>query len=437
MAEKSFKVKNSLVVKDVEIDPSGATSSQVLAYDGSKFTPSTPLTLSSSNPQDLGSVSAGVSTSASRSDHVHPTTGLAVLGSTNAFTVGGHTITNAAAGTVPLTITAASGQTANVQEWKNNAGNLIGVLSNIGAFTAINPTASNNARASTLVSTAGLSGASTSVYMGVYPSATASSRYGWIEAGDAGGNRNVIINPNLGGRLGVAETSPSATFHVTALPGGGTIGAIVKANSSQSVSIQEWRSSNDTVLARINQQGFLGVGGIPNGVIYGTANALADTVQTNRSTSSTTGVFTSLRVRSTTSGDMTNGFGTALVFQIMDNANIEQSSAAICAIREANSDIKGALLFQINNSFGLIEKARLGSDGAFLVNSTSSSMGSSGTGAQFGVISDGPGYVPIVSRAAVAQTANLHEWQDSGGNVLAKIDSVGNAQFVSIDGGSA
>ena len=39
MAEKSFRVKNSIVVKDVEIDPSGASNNQVLKYNGTKFVP--------------------------------------------------------------------------------------------------------------------------------------------------------------------------------------------------------------------------------------------------------------------------------------------------------------------------------------------------------------------------------------------------------------
>lgn len=39
MAEKSFRVKNSIVVKDVEIDPAGAATNQVLKYDGTKFVP--------------------------------------------------------------------------------------------------------------------------------------------------------------------------------------------------------------------------------------------------------------------------------------------------------------------------------------------------------------------------------------------------------------
>ena len=44
------------------------------------------------------------------------------LGSANAFTVGGHTITNAATGVVPLTIKAASGQTGNLTVWQDSTG---------------------------------------------------------------------------------------------------------------------------------------------------------------------------------------------------------------------------------------------------------------------------------------------------------------------------
>ena len=51
MANKDFIVKNSLIVGDtatingVQIDPSGATSNQVLKFDGSKFAPASDITV--------------------------------------------------------------------------------------------------------------------------------------------------------------------------------------------------------------------------------------------------------------------------------------------------------------------------------------------------------------------------------------------------------
>jgi hypothetical protein len=53
------------------------------------------------------------------------------------------------------------------------------------------------------------------------------------------------------------------------------------------------------------------------------------------------------------------------------------------------------------------------------------------------VFGSNAGAVQMRVRGASAQTANLQEWQNSSGTVLAKVDASGNAQFVSIDGGSA
>jgi len=39
MADKSFKVKNSIVIKGIEIDPFGATNDQALVFNGTKFSP--------------------------------------------------------------------------------------------------------------------------------------------------------------------------------------------------------------------------------------------------------------------------------------------------------------------------------------------------------------------------------------------------------------
>lgn len=64
--------------------------------------------LGSAAPLALGTAAAGVAASASREDHVHPTTGLARLGAANAFTVGGHTITSPTRGALTFTTNASS-----------------------------------------------------------------------------------------------------------------------------------------------------------------------------------------------------------------------------------------------------------------------------------------------------------------------------------------
>ena len=58
----------------------------------------------------------------------------AVLGSANSFTVGGHTITAESAAIIPLRINGASGQTGNLQEWRNFGGTLTTFVNASGSF---------------------------------------------------------------------------------------------------------------------------------------------------------------------------------------------------------------------------------------------------------------------------------------------------------------
>jgi hypothetical protein len=51
---------------------------------------------------------------------------------------GGSTITASAAGVTGLIVQGASGQTANLMEWKNNAGTVMAKIDPAGNFTAIN-----------------------------------------------------------------------------------------------------------------------------------------------------------------------------------------------------------------------------------------------------------------------------------------------------------
>jgi hypothetical protein len=54
------------------------------------------------------------------------------LASSNAFTVGGHTITNAVASVIPLQITAASSQSADLQQWRNSTPTTVAKIASDG-----------------------------------------------------------------------------------------------------------------------------------------------------------------------------------------------------------------------------------------------------------------------------------------------------------------
>lgn len=64
--------------------------------------------------------------------------------------------------------------------------------------------------------------------------------------------------------------------------------------------------------------------------------------------------------------------------------------------------------------------------GQTTVGSTSLTLGSSSAAQQFGVVAGAATTVGAVIRGAASQTANLQEWQNSAGTVLAKVDSTGN-----------
>jgi hypothetical protein len=59
----------------------------------------------------------------------------AVLGSANAFTVGGHTITAESAAIIPLRINGAASQSGNLTEWRDSAGTLLSFVNSAGGIS--------------------------------------------------------------------------------------------------------------------------------------------------------------------------------------------------------------------------------------------------------------------------------------------------------------
>jgi len=116
----------------------------------------------------------------------------------NAFTVGGHSITNNAAGTVPLYIRAIASQTADLTQWQNSAGTMLSRITSGGSF--------------------------------------ASDQQTYIGSGSTS-----ISNA----RFNVAAGSASV------------IGAVVRGAASQSANLQEWQNSAGTVLTRVGNTGDL------------------------------------------------------------------------------------------------------------------------------------------------------------------------------------
>jgi len=146
------------------------------------------------------------------------------LGAANAFTVGGHTITNTVAATVPLRITAAASQSANIQEWRDSSSNIPSNIASDGWFET---------------------------YRGIrfY---TSSARTAWSTVANNTGN--LAFN----GDLTVGSASSGVNYgRLTSLPGSSQIGFVVRGAAATTTNLQEWQNSAGTVLGSVSSGGNL------------------------------------------------------------------------------------------------------------------------------------------------------------------------------------
>lgn len=201
------------------------SSGQVLTYNGSLWTNAAPAgditAVSVSSPLTGGGTSGAVSIGFDQSaQNTTNDVRYARLGATNAFTVGGHTITNAAAAVVPLTIQAVTGQTASLTEWKNSAGNVAAQITSYGA-----------------------------------------ARFADLR----------INTTSFLGTLAVAAGSAT------------TVGAVIRGAASQTANLTEWQNSSGTILGRVDSVGsgffaYINSGGAVSGAQYTGQTASAATV---------------------------------------------------------------------------------------------------------------------------------------------------------------
>ena len=200
---------------------------------------------------------SGTVTQAQVTSLVSDLAGKASLGAANAFTVGGHVITNAATAVIPLVVKGASGQSANLQEWQTNAGATAVLVNSAGLITGTRQLALNSGAAgeTSLVIRGAASQTGDTIAVRDSSSNTIAgfSATGRLYSGVSGSGQTYLGGLNLGAVNTVATQLGVIAGAST------TVGAVIRGASSQSANLQEWQNSGGTILSRITSIGSFAV----------------------------------------------------------------------------------------------------------------------------------------------------------------------------------
>jgi len=368
-------------------------------YDGSAWVGATG---------DITGLTAGTGVSITSATGPVPTVAIDTavvpqLGSANSFTTGPQTLNTGAVGSIGLIVKGASGQTANLQEWQDSSGNIKSYVANDGAIYANSGLlTSATAHIGTFISgvklnvnnnTAGniglvVRGAASQTANLQEWQTSAGTANTWISSGGGiGTNANASLNSatGFGGLSAFTNSSIVAVSTNTA----SYVGILVRGVASQTADLQQWQNSGGTVLSRVNSIGRVEAPYVSVGAISG----LASVRFLVNGSASEVGIV----VRGATS-------------QTASLQEWQSSAGTVLAKIASTGDIFGRLLFGFT-------AVNLGAS----VNVGTASTGSKG----------------IVVRGQTGQTANLQEWQDSAGTVLASVDSGGFFTAPAFSTGSA
>lgn len=315
------------------------------------------------------------------------------IGTTSPDTIGSSSvpamlgIVSNAVGTVGLVVKLIASQTANLQEWQNSTGTVLSYINQSGQFV------SNVAMA--------------------------------VLAGNYGGYVSQFISSNSSYK-----------------------GILVKGAASQTANLQEWQNSSGTTLTSITANGVLAIGNFElnsgfGATFYNKQAAFYDTSNTATYVSAisfTRGNTGGAWMNFGTVGDSSNGVASidirdgnnAQLFSIgyTANAKINLQSASSVGLIIKGAASQTADLQQWQNSSGSVLSkidayGRLGISTSILSNST-------GGYSQVSIASVNTTDTNLIIKGYASQSANLQEWQDSSGTVLAKITAAGAIDVTAI-----
>lgn len=348
---------------------------------------------------------------------------------------GGDIITAATASTTPLVIRGAASQTADLLVWQNNSGTTFGRISSNGIlinqfnyFQNVQSLAGGSGLYLDGSSTIAFNTAPSQVVFKVagYASQTADLQQWQNSAGtvlakvDANGQGtfNALTLTSGNGTF----TSPGWSGFGTFGPSGGTSGVtlgispyigtntalVVRGYTSQSANLQEWQNSSGTALSRIKSNGNL----IINADGFSAVENTTPAVKINSNTAQNANEEVLLRFHRSGVGSTTYGGG--VDFKVSQWQSTGAGTGYVpytqltIALKSGATDNESANI----NVLTLRDNSTIG------INNTTPS-------AQLDINIGLSSRKGLIVKADASQTANLQEWQNSAGTVLAKVSSAG------------
>jgi len=274
------------------------------------------------------------------------------------YTNAANTITAASASTKPLIIKGDASQSANLQEWQNSSGTVLASVASTGTIKS-----------------------------GAFSSPTDLGSY-------------INFNSTSGAMLvGIRSASD--------------IGMIVKSASSQSANLQEWQDSTGAVLSSVDFGGAIKARYFSNrenswqnssGTVLANIDSSGNFV-IGRSGSGSLGngliTLQGVTAQSLYSSDNTSALNSRIIF-LRGN-----SAGTVMSITSKGDTAHGVAALVITNGGFSTEITGFGYNGNIYTNLQSATA------------------VGLTIKAASSQSANLQEWQNSSGTVLAKVQSNG------------
>lgn len=373
-------------------------------------------------------------------------------------------IVSNAVGTTGLVVRTIASQTARLQQWQNSAGTVLAEISAGGDLFMSSATRAffggSSSNAYLNVSTLG-----NPVRQGIIVSGGTSQTGNLQEWQDSAGTVISRINPD--GHL--IASSRSMFGGATSIVSGMIIAAVsqeaaatpilARGSASQTADLQQWQNSSGTVLSRINSSGFLSTPRInfTGGTSTVSALALSDGTLSFESTSgqlfsisnSLTGTIFSVNdvsglpiIEATDLGIIKIN---ELYGQTVFGSATPTASALTTFVARTTSTVPVVVKGITSQSANLQNwyagdgtlGTRIGPYGELVGhNQLANGIGGTISLVMWSVISGATSYIPIVVRGAASQTADLQQWRDSSGTVLAKITASGalDATAITVNG---